>query len=487
MNEEGLGEQVAYAFLRGETEQHLSQMCSLFKDRNANWESIKMFMVDKDATQMKVLHDHFKGANVFLCSFHVIKHWKKRIAELLLPRKAKKELLTTLASILYSDTHEQYRKCLEKFKCECHDQKFADYFLTQWDASKEDWAHLFRKNMPTMGNNTNNRIESHFQKLKKVLHQNLSICEALKELIEFVNIQECERSFHECSEITTQFFDTRAVSQTAVELSKILTEKAYRMVTEEWRKVEKESFTIVKEEECYCVQWLGKGRSKKNTVDKAMKTCSCSFSVSFGLPCAHILFCQKHENVQGLDPSCIHPRWIKRNEEVPQEVLNNGSERCRVISMPKSKFGSNDRFNTVCPIAMERASLIASCGGQEYQDKLQILTNLLNCWKINKQVVLIEMKSSTKKNNEDVDRQTLDPGDSQECLEISKETENVTINDRCIPIQTDEGVPELELNKNGTNAGGEEWSGLKITPVKSRRGRPKKQRNITFNKKGWQI
>ena len=81
----------------------------------------------------------------------------------------------------------------------------------------------------------------------------------------------------------------------------------------------------------------------------------------------------------------------------------------------------------------------------------------------------------------------MDPGDSQECLEISKETENATINDRCIPIQTDEGVPELELNKNGTNAGGEEWSGLKITPVKSRRGRPKKQRNITFNKKGWQI
>lgn len=101
-NEHGTVEHVAYAFLGHETEQYLSKVCSLFKQRNPSWRNIKMFFVDKDATEIKVLR-----VKVLLCSFHAIKHWKKKVAELLLTREQKKSLLSTLCSILYCETLPQ--------------------------------------------------------------------------------------------------------------------------------------------------------------------------------------------------------------------------------------------------------------------------------------------------------------------------------------------------------------------------------------------
>ncbi|XP_062850532.1 uncharacterized protein LOC134321922 isoform X1 [Trichomycterus rosablanca] len=262
-----------------------------------------------------------------------------------------------------------------------------------------------------------------------------------------------------------------------MELSKILTDKAYRMVMEELQISESQSFTIFKEEEGYFVQWQGKGRHKKNKVDTAMKTCSCTFSVTFGLPCAHIIFCRKQENAPVVDHTSIHPRWLKRDEEVLQEFVKNGLGDCQVMMMRKSKFSSNERFSTVCPIAMEIASLIASCGGQEYQDKLQVLRNLLNSWKANKQSVVLEIASSTEDCSHSEDKQMFESGDSQTFLDINKTNDNVMSANKCSHIHDPE-VAELDA-KDAVNA----CSSLKITPVKSRRGRPKRQRNFTFNKK----
>lgn len=73
--------------------------------------------------------------------------------------------------------------------------------MTHWDAEKPAWAHMFRNSLATMGNNTNNIIESHFSKVEKVLHQNLSIYEALRDLISFNEIQVNERNFQEHCEV----------------------------------------------------------------------------------------------------------------------------------------------------------------------------------------------------------------------------------------------------------------------------------------------
>lgn len=81
----------------------LSQMCSIFKKYNSKWTEIKHFILDKDSSEIKALRRNF-NAKLLLCTFHVIKAWKKKIAELVETKKVKKEILSVLRSILYSSS-----------------------------------------------------------------------------------------------------------------------------------------------------------------------------------------------------------------------------------------------------------------------------------------------------------------------------------------------------------------------------------------------
>lgn len=310
-NEHATVEHVAYAFLRHETEQYLSKVCSLFKQQNSSWQNIKMFFVDKDSIEIKVLRDIFEGATVLLCSFHVIKHWKKKIAELVLNKGDKASLLATLCSILYSETLERYESGVRRLKEECPDKKFLDYFLKNWDAQRQMWAHLFRKDLPTMGNNTNNRIESHFQKLKVFLGPNLPVSETITELIRFIDRQESERDFLHSRMTMYQFVDTRCDDKMVMDLSQILTDSAFKIVAEELHRSLSSDISIAKNNDTYSVHCNHKGKLKSFTVDEAMTQCSCKLSVSFGLLCSHIISCRKSENLPLDDPSLIHPRWRK--------------------------------------------------------------------------------------------------------------------------------------------------------------------------------
>jgi hypothetical protein len=42
-----------------------------------------------------------------------------------------------------------------------------EQFLKNWDACKDMWAACYRKGLPTLGDNTNNRIERLFWTLKQ--------------------------------------------------------------------------------------------------------------------------------------------------------------------------------------------------------------------------------------------------------------------------------------------------------------------------------
>ncbi|KAE8952075.1 hypothetical protein PF011_g32804 [Phytophthora fragariae] len=77
------------------------------------------------------------------------------------------EARSTMKNLLGGDEeHPLYRKVLEN-----------------WDNSQEEWVPYLRGNVPHLTNNTNNRIESKWGKIKDVINGTFSIDELVTTLI----------------------------------------------------------------------------------------------------------------------------------------------------------------------------------------------------------------------------------------------------------------------------------------------------------------
>lgn len=322
-----------------------------------------------------------------------------------------------------------------------------------------------------MGNNTNNRLESHFQKLKKVLHQNLSISEAVTQLVEFIKRRECDKKFQECESQCTLLCDTRVPSSITDDFSKVLSDQAFRMVLGQLHISGKSKYECTIKGDDFTVFWVDKSTFVEHTVNKDMTGCTCNYSVNFGLPCAHILYCRMHQKAPLFDISLIHSRWLK-HKDLPNIDVLESSQKINMCTNKTLSLSANEKYSCVYPLATELATHVSSCGGREFEYKRGLLKDLLNSWKQNQGVLLIVTEHET---NLDV-LIPKKPGIADASVE-TKGREEPPKKDATQEKRPESGV----LSELSSIKADDMRSFLKITPVKSRRGRPKKQKNFTFN------
>ncbi|DBA05434.1 TPA: hypothetical protein N0F65_007596 [Lagenidium giganteum] len=131
-------------------------------------------MIDKDFTEMAAIESAFEGILVLLCHWHVIKYWQKELNN---ARKYKfnawmrSQILYICKSMMRAPTEDVFeatRKCMAPL-VGSHESstRWLEYFEVKWIACKEKWAAHVCDHIPILGNNTNNRLESSWQKLKK--------------------------------------------------------------------------------------------------------------------------------------------------------------------------------------------------------------------------------------------------------------------------------------------------------------------------------
>ena len=92
-------------------------------------------------------------------------------------------------------------------------------FTTNWHHCHETWAHYFRQSLPTLGNNTNNRIENLNGRLKTFLSVNMHLPEALTELVSFMKNTEFNKA-------TSQYAELKL----AINTNKISNQSTYKLV-----------------------------------------------------------------------------------------------------------------------------------------------------------------------------------------------------------------------------------------------------------------
>jgi len=150
---------VAYALLRNERQETLRLFLSNFKELNSSTTQTKLFIVDKDFSEVAVLRELWPDTEVFLCLFHVLKSLKQRIASLAISQEKKEELKNLCQDLVDSRTEDSYDDAFAKLR-EKAAEECVKYFAENWTNCREMWVEFSRKKTQHMGNRTTNRVES---------------------------------------------------------------------------------------------------------------------------------------------------------------------------------------------------------------------------------------------------------------------------------------------------------------------------------------
>ena len=90
--------------------------------------------------------------------------------------------MTTVSALIYACNVAGYDAAFENLQ-QCNCFEFLTYFTENWHNCKTLWCLAFRRDLLTLRNNTNNRIENFNHQLKYVLTPNLYLSEALVRLV----------------------------------------------------------------------------------------------------------------------------------------------------------------------------------------------------------------------------------------------------------------------------------------------------------------
>ncbi|POM62460.1 hypothetical protein PHPALM_28392 [Phytophthora palmivora] len=139
------------------------KVVEIFKENNPDWIKIRVAMTDKA---------------------HVIT-WLKKQATRLAP-VVKKEAKSLMRLLVYAKRKEEYedgKGVLLDLLGGDKAHELYKFFLSNWDANREERVSYLRGNVPHLTNNTHNRIESKWGKIKDVIKDSLSIDQLLSTLV----------------------------------------------------------------------------------------------------------------------------------------------------------------------------------------------------------------------------------------------------------------------------------------------------------------
>ena len=250
-------------------------------------------MVDKDLSIINALKVKLPNANILLCKFHVMKYFKKKICDLDCKHSERQEIGELIKKLIDSRSQEEYDRLHETLKTLNSD--FHDYFNSNWHTCQELWVMHHRSSLRTHGNNTNNKIESHNQKLKNYVSKHMTLPQAVEHLDKFLVDTYSKSSFNRYSNFKTKI-DVRNTDKDIIQYSLLCNTKAFQVVNDEYRMFDSMSFEIEEEDESYKVKYKVKGSSFDISVSKSMNECTCLTFCNFGLPCRHIFACRKKKS-----------------------------------------------------------------------------------------------------------------------------------------------------------------------------------------------
>ncbi len=377
----GKGQAVQYSFTNGHSSARVQEFCNFFKQRNPCWSRTRVVIVDKDFAEISVLSTEFPNAKVLLCIFHVIKCFNTQISNSTkynIPHTIRPILKGLLHMIVYAKDGNEYDQLRKQIK-DNSSSEFDNYFTSNWDNCKDMWVKYERDKHTHLGNNTSNRIESHWNQLKIDINPSMTLQSTTEELLHCRFMFENEFALRRLQADTL----TQPVGRYPPELRHITsTVSLYvlHLLDSEVQSMHKNKMNYRLDEFRGVISNSFSGTSYNFIYHENTIQCTCSFSSVFVLPCRHVFFIKETVQEECITHMDIPARWCIKNWVLHNKVDSNSHPTSQLKYHSEKKemehtmaMSSKMKYNAIMKVVEEYASNCSTVGQCEFERRKRIL------------------------------------------------------------------------------------------------------------------
>ncbi|CAH8286937.1 unnamed protein product, partial [Schistosoma margrebowiei] len=268
----GRGRTVMFAWTQKEKRADVTWILDKFKEIMGDTTKTETFVMDcarSESAAVRITHGH---ANIILCAFHVIRAFRKKTTDKIL-----KTYLTRLVTAETVGRFNQYYRIINR-----RDRVIGQYLSRYWMPRKAMWARAFYGSVLTLGNNTNNRVESLNRQIKRYVRKSDSLHKCMYKAFKWSSMTFSRKSIED--EIVSRRTYSYDAPQRLIPLLNMLTPFARCKVLYELKKMR---FVNCEYESG---EWLFMAdRGQHYEVDLSICQCNCSTFNMCRYPCRHLL------------------------------------------------------------------------------------------------------------------------------------------------------------------------------------------------------
>ena len=458
-----------------------------------------IFIIDKDFTEQASIRKVFPNSIVLLCVFHTLKFMRVLFSTIPDTVDVKEAVMDQFKKVVYSNTEDIFDRESQKLEEIIQDLQarsgknyvnLKEYYIRNWKSCKLMWVRCYRKRLPLLGDNTTNRIENKFGRLKESIADTfMSLPSTSSAIIHLVNYGDKtleERYIARTNKSLRIFSSNPVIRSLNEEASLALNEKGCKLFNMSLKALEskRDSMEILADggvQETY-------HDGTKIVYTSTNMSCNCSSFKTFQAACAHVLFIREHEMQVGDGPGifCLnsfHDRYHRKRvlidilNNVPDEETNDDQMvddfeapiDLEVVEEPAA-LTPKEKFKKIIPKLTNIGSLIAQHPTKKFYEYLSEFEKIENFIRRGDSIF-----------DDDYEVEIPNPDGTVESIDEENNDVDVVRNQaQETPIEGDNVSSSVE---NLVPPQKSRFSALQMKEKVKTRGRPKRSsKQLTFNK-----
>ncbi|XP_045025115.1 uncharacterized protein LOC123469833 [Daphnia magna] len=276
----------------------------------------KVTFTDKDCAEIAALGKTFTKAVHLLCQFHGLKAVDFHLTRTKngeIEREKHHEIRQNFRAAMYAETPDACDKA-KAYLIGPGLGSLGEYFADNWFNIEDKWTNLGRRNLPTFGNNTTNRIERFHHTIKDVLQKTKRLSEVIQTLVNVTLLRLSDRELKQ--KIREVRFSTPSKPELIRKFAESISPFAWNLLENEI-KIMRKNYHFILDNDYLTYTIMSRNTNYK--LKKDLSSCSCHFYSAFGLPCRHIIYFHFKDNLE-IPSGSYAEHWRNECLEVTIEV-----------------------------------------------------------------------------------------------------------------------------------------------------------------------
>ena len=249
-------------------------------------------------------------------------------------------------------------------------------FDKNWLGIKHEWATCYKNSQFTLGELTNNRLESMNGKVKSVCSRFASLDTFFTEFFAVLRVLRGERTHsHIMQCVMTRATPDVSLSADDMQYSDHVTPFAYSQIRKQ---------LLLRDSAKMADDGSGRFETSEGVIVATETSCQCSFWTTRKMPCLHIFACRKMKGLPSFDPALVADRWsatVYRDSCGQKTVpcVGGTGTTAHPTSTPRV-LSAHQKFAAAMAVAKDLADLASEVGVALFRERLDFLTEVRQRW-----------------------------------------------------------------------------------------------------------